>query len=50
MKNPKNYIWYKLDEGTKPYNWMNILSINEHCIDNTQINEADLLVVGKIAT
>jgi hypothetical protein len=25
---------------------MNILSISEHCIDNPQINEVDLLVVG----
>jgi hypothetical protein len=38
---------YELPEGSKPSNWINTLNTSEHCIDNPQINEVDLLVVGK---
>jgi hypothetical protein len=31
----------------KPSKRMNILSISEHFIDNPQVNELDLLLVGK---
>jgi hypothetical protein len=40
-------MWYELPEGSKPSNRINTLNISEHCIDNPQINEVDLLVVGK---
>jgi hypothetical protein len=47
MQKPENYMWYELPEGSKPSNWINTLSISEQFIDNPQINEVDLLVVGK---
>ena len=34
-------------KGIKPSNWINTLNISEQFIDNPQINEVDLLVVGK---